>query len=178
MTADELRALQAPFKARYAGDAAAARQTLAAEGALNLAAVACRVATAAGPVDAGLHPSAGGDGSFACAGDMLLQALVGCAGVTLAAVATALQIPVRGGTVRAEGVMDFRGTLGVTRDAAVGFQEIRLSFALDTDATPDQLANLLRLTRRYCVVYQTLAKSPGISETIEARPSAASHSPA
>ena len=172
MNADQLRRLQLPHKERYRDDPAAARQTLVAEGTLEIDRVACRVATAAGPVLAGLHPAAGGDGSFACPGDMLLQALAGCAGVTLAAVATALQIPVRGGTVRAEGVMDFRGTLGVTKDAAVGFEEIRLVFDLDTDATTEQLDNLLRLTRRYCVVYQTLVKSPRLAETMEIRTTA------
>jgi uncharacterized OsmC-like protein len=166
MNAEQLRGLQAPFKNRYRDDPAAARQTLVAEGSLEVDRVACRVTTTAGTVAAGLHPSAGGDGSFACAGDMLLQALVGCAGTTLAAVATALQIPVRGGTIRADGVMDFRGTLGVAKDADVGFQEIHLDFELDTDATPEQLENLLKLVRRYCVVYQTLVKSPIISETL------------
>ncbi len=169
MNAEQLRALQAPHKQRYREDPASARQTLTAEATLEVDRVACRVVTAAGAVTAGLHPSAGGDGSFACAGDMLLQALVGCAGTTLAAVATALQVPVRGGTLRAEGVMDFRGTLGVAKDADIGFQEIRLTFVLDTDATPEQLDNLLRLTRRYCVVYQTLVKSPRITESVELR---------
>jgi uncharacterized OsmC-like protein len=166
MTAEELRVLQTPFKSRYREDPARARQTLSAEGSLKMAQVACEVGTAAGTVAAGLHPSVGGDGSFACAGDMLLQALVACAGTTLAAVATAMQIPVRGGTIRAEGVLDFRGTLGVSKDTDVGFQEIRLSFDLDTDATPEQLDNLLRLTRRYCVVYQTLVKPPRIAESV------------
>ncbi len=169
MNADDLRALQAPHKNRYRAEPAAARQTLAAEGSLEMDRVACRVRTATGEVSAGLHPSAGGAGSFACAGDMLLQALVGCAGTTLAAVATALQIPVRGGTIRAEGSMDFRGTLGVAKDADVGFQEIRLTFDLDTDATAEQIDNLLKLTRRYCVVYQTLAKSPRLSETVQTK---------
>jgi uncharacterized OsmC-like protein len=169
MNADQLRALQAPFKSRYREDPAAARQTLVAVGSLEVDRLACRVTTTAGAVSAGLHPSAGGDGSFACAGDMLLQSLVGCAGTTLAAVATALQIPVRGGTIRAEGVMDFRGTLGVAKDADIGFQEIRLAFELDTDATPEQLENLMKLVRRYCVVYQTLAKSPKITETVQTK---------
>ncbi len=169
MTPEALRGLQAPHKTRYRDDPAAARQTLIAEGSLDVERVACRVTTAASPAVAGLHPSAGGDGSFACAGDMLLQALVGCAGVTLCAVATAMQIPVRGGTVRAEGVMDFRGTLGVSKEVPVGFQEIRLVFDLDTDATPEQLDSLLKLTRRYCVVYQTLVKPPTITETIRSR---------
>jgi uncharacterized OsmC-like protein len=169
MTPEALRALQAPHKTRYRAEPAAARQTLTAEGTLDVERVACRVATAPSPAIAGLHPSAGGDGTFACAGDMLLQALVGCAGVTLCAVATALQVPVRGGTVRAEGVMDFRGTLGISKEVPVGFQEIRLTFDLDTDATAEQLDNLLKLTRRYCVVYQTLETSPTIAETVRAR---------
>lgn len=169
MTPEALRAMQAPHKNRYRDDPAAARQTLTAEGTLDVERVACRVTTAPSPAIAGLHPSAGGDGSFACAGDMLLQALVGCAGVTLCAVATAMQIPVRGGTVRAEGVMDFRGTLGVSKEVPIGFQEIRLIFDLDTDGTPEQLDNLLKLTRRYCVVYQTLVKAPTITETIRSR---------
>jgi uncharacterized OsmC-like protein len=169
MNAEEMRALQAPHKQRYREDPASARHTLAAEGTLVVDRVACRVVTAAGALAAGLHPAAGGDGSFACAGDMLLQALVGCAGTTLGAVATALQIPLRSGTIRAEGVMDFRGTLGVSKDVDVGFQEIRLSFVLDTDATADQLENLVRLTRRYCVVYQSLVKAPRITETVEKR---------
>jgi uncharacterized OsmC-like protein len=166
MNADQLRTLQAPFKSRYRENPSQARQTLSAEGALQMDSVACRVATAGGAVRAGLHPAVGGDGSFACAGDMLLQALVGCAGTTLAAVATAMQISVRGGTIRAEGVLDFRGTLGVSKDVEVGFEEIRLSFDLDCDATPEQLDNLLRLTRRYCVVYQTLVKPPKLSESV------------
>ena len=166
MNADQLRALQAPCKARYREDPVSARQTLVAEGSLDVDHAACRVKTSTAIANVGLHPAAGGDGSFACAGDMLLQALVGCAGTTLGAVATALQIPVRGGTFRAEGVMDFRGTLGVAKDVDVGFQEIRLTFNLDTDATPEQRDNLLRLTRRYCVVYQTLVKSPKIAETV------------
>jgi uncharacterized OsmC-like protein len=167
MNAEQLRGLQAPFKNRYREDPASARQTLVAEGSLEVDRVACRVTTTTGTVAAGLHPSAGGDGSFACAGDMLLQALVGCAGTTLAAVATALQIPLRSGTIRAEGVMDFRGTLGVAKDADIGFQEIHLAFELDTDATAEQLENLLKLVRRYCVVYQTLVKSPKITETVK-----------
>ena len=166
MNAEELRALQAPCKTRYREDPGSARQTLVAEGSLDVASAACRVRTSIGVANAGLHPGAGGDGTFACAGDMLLQALVGCAGTTLGAVATALQIPVRGGSIRAEGMMDFRGTLGVAKDVDIGFHEIRLTFNLDTDATPEQLDNLLRLTRRYCVIYQTLVKSPMITETV------------
>lgn len=165
MTADELRAKQAPVKSRYKGHPASAHLTMTAQGTLSMERVACSVPTPAGPIAAGLHPAAGGDGSFACAGDMLLQALVACAGVTLAAVATALQIPVRGGVVRADGDMDFRGTLGVSKDTPVGFTDIRLTFDLDTDATPEQLDTLLRLTERYCVVLQTLAHPPALSVT-------------
>jgi uncharacterized OsmC-like protein len=167
MNAEQLRALQTPHKNRYREDPSSACQTLRAEGTLDVERVACRVITAAGPVLAGLHPSAGGDGSFVCAGEMLLQALVGCAGTTMAAVATAMGLPLRGGTIRAEGIMDFRGTLGVAKDVDIGFQEIQLHFDLDTDATPEQLENLLRLTRRYCVVYQTLARSPKLTESVQ-----------
>jgi uncharacterized OsmC-like protein len=166
MTCDELRAKQAPFKAKYKDQPASALQTLTAQGSLKSAEVTCDVGTFRGSVPAGLHPSTGGDGTAACSADMLLQALVGCAGVTLNAVATALGIPVRGGNVRAEGDLDFRGTLGVSKDAPVGFIAIRLTFDLDTDATPEQLETLLRLTKRYCVVYQTLAQPAAITETI------------
>jgi len=165
MNADQLRALQAPVKERYRTDPASALLTLRAEGKLGLHDVTCTVATPCGPVAAGLHPAAGGDGRAACAGDMLLQALVGCAGVTLGAVATALGITVRGGTIRAEGDMDFRGTLGVSKEVDVGFRAIRLHFDLDTDATPEQHETLIRLSKRYCVVYQTLQKPPQIETT-------------
>jgi uncharacterized OsmC-like protein len=156
MNADELRALQAPVKARYRDDPAAAKLTLRARGALGAEAMTCKVQTGRGLAEAGLHPATGGDGTALCSGDMLLEALAACAGVTLRAVATALAIPIRGGTVAAEGDLDFRGTLGVSKEAPVGFQDIRLHFDLDTDATADQLATLLKLTERYCVVYQTL----------------------
>jgi uncharacterized OsmC-like protein len=162
MNAKQLRELQAPLKARYQAEPASACLVLTAEGQLDAGGVACSVATGQALVQAGLHPAAGGDGSFACTGDMLLQALVGCAGVTLRAVATALDIPVRGGTVRAEGVLDFRGTLGVSKETPVGFQAIRLNFELDTDATPEQLETLLKLSKRYCVIYQTLVNPPPI----------------
>ena len=168
MTADELRARQAPFKARYKDQPASALQTLSAEGTLGDQ-LTCNVQSFRGAIPAGLHPSTGGDGSAACSADMLLQALVGCAAVTLQAVATALGIPLRGGAVRAEGDLDFRGTLGVSKDAPVGFTAIRLVFDLDTDATPEQLESLMKLTKRYCVVYQTLAKAPVITETCEVR---------
>jgi uncharacterized OsmC-like protein len=163
MNADELRGLQAPVKARYREDPAAALQTLKARGTLDGEGVTCKVETGQGLAVAGLHPATGGDGKALCSGDMLLEALVGCAGVTLRAVATALGIPVRGGSVRVEGDLDFRGTLGVSKEAPVGFKEIRLRFDLDTDATPEQLATLLKLTERYCVVYQTLRNAPKMS---------------
>jgi len=156
MDADELRALQAPIKDHYRDDPAAAVITLRAAGTLDGDAIACRVETGRAVVNAGLHPATGGDGTFACSGDMLLEALVACAGVTLRAVATALVIDVSGGTVTAEGDLDVRGTLGVDRDAPVGFRRIRLRFAVETSATADQLATLLRLTERYCVVLQTI----------------------
>jgi uncharacterized OsmC-like protein len=163
MNADELRALQAPFKATYKNDPSTAKLTMRARGELGAEGVTCRVDAAGGAVEAGLHSMAGGDGRAACAGDMLLQALAACAGVTLRAVATALNVPVRGGTVTAEGDLDFRGTLGVSKDVPVGFTAIRLHFDLDTDATPEQRATLLKLTERYCVVYQTLQKPPAIT---------------
>lgn len=162
MNAEDLRALQAPLKERYRAEPATALVTLRAEGKLGEG-ITCRVDTARSLVEAGLHPATGGSGAAVCSGDMLLEALVACAGVTLRAVATALGIDVRGGTVKAEGDLDFRGTLGVARDAPVGFREIRLKFSLDSDATEEQLNNLFRLTERYCVVYQTLSKPPTLS---------------
>jgi uncharacterized OsmC-like protein len=162
MNAGELRALQAPLKERYRTTPDAARLTLHAEGRLGEG-VTCRVGTHLGVVTAGLHPATGGDGLSACSADMLLQALVACAGVTLNAVATALGIELRAVNLRAEGDLDFRGTLGVAKDAPVGFQNIRLQFALDTGATDEQLATLLRLTERYCVVYQTLSHPPALT---------------
>jgi uncharacterized OsmC-like protein len=160
MTADELRALQAPVKARYKDDPASAQWTLKAQGTLRGERLICSVDSDLGPIDAGLHPATGGDGESACSGDILLQSLVACAGVTLQAVATAMSIPLRGGTVSAEGKLDFRGTLGVSKEVPVGFESILLNFQLDTDATPEQLATLLKLTERYCVVYQTLKNPP------------------
>jgi uncharacterized OsmC-like protein len=162
MDSAALRALQEPFKQRYRAEPESAMITLRADGELG-AAVTCSVHTGRVMVEAGLHSATGGDGLAVCSGDMLLQALVACAGVTLRAVATALEIPVSGGTVHAEGDLDFRGTLGVTKDAPVGFRAIRLRFALDTTAGDDQLATLLRLTERYCVVYQTLASAVEMS---------------
>ena len=157
MNAEELRSLQAPLKELYRQQPETALVTLWAEGRLGEG-VTCKIETGKAPVEAGLHPATGGDGLSACSGDMLLEALVGCAGVTLSAVATALGIRLRDATVRAEGDLDFRGTLGVSKDVPVGFRQIRLQFDLDTDASEEQLATLLRLTERYCVVYQTLSR--------------------
>lgn len=159
MKSDELRALQAPIKQRYREQPEAALITLKAQGTLGEG-VTCSVATGRALVEAGLHPATGGDGLSVCSGDMLLEALVACAGVTLSSVATALGIELRAGAVRAEGTLDFRGTLGVDKEAPVGFQTITLAFDLDTDATEEQLATLMRLTERYCVVFQTLRNSP------------------
>jgi uncharacterized OsmC-like protein len=159
MKTEELRAIQAPIKERYKTDPDAALITLKAEGRLGEG-ITCNVQTGKALVAAGLHPATGGNGLSACSGDMLLEALVACAGVTLNAVATAIGVVVRNGAVRAEGALDFRGTLGVAKDAPVGFQRIRLHFDLDTDASEDQLSTLLRLTERYCVVFQTLRLSP------------------
>ena len=156
MKAEELRALQAPLKTQYRERPESALVTLHAEGRLGEN-ITCKIETGKARVEAGLHPATGGDGLSACSADMLLEALVGCAGVTLRAVATALGIQLRGATIQAEGDLDFRGTLGVSKDVPVGFKEIRLHFDLDTDASEEQLANLLRLTERYCVVYQTLS---------------------
>jgi len=155
----ELRELQAPLKGRYRAEPAAALVTLRAHGRLGDDGLTCKVETGRALVEAGLHPATGGDGLSACSGDMLLEALVACAGVTLRAVATALEIELRGGTVSAEGDLDFRGTLGVSREAPVGFRDIRLRFDLDTDAPAEKLESLIKLTERYCVVYQTL-KTP------------------
>ena len=162
MQADELRSLQAPIKERYRDQPDAALITLRAEGRIGEG-VTCSVATGKALVEAGLHPASGGNGLSACSGDMLLQALVACAGVTLRAVATALNIPIRDATIHAEGDLDFRGTLGVSKEVPVGFKHIRLRFDLDTDASEEQLATLLRLTERYCVVYQTLRQPAEIN---------------
>jgi uncharacterized OsmC-like protein len=162
MDRQELRDRQAPLKARYREDPSTALVTLRAEGALGEG-VTCRVETGRALAVAGLHPASGGDGVSLCSGDMLLEALAACAGVTLQAVATALGLEVRDGTVRAEGDLDFRGTLAVDKEARVGFSAIRLEFTLDTDASPDELATLIRLTERYCVVLQTLTTSPEVS---------------
>lgn len=165
MKSDELRALQGPLKEHYRADTEAAVVTMRATGDLDAANVACKVQTGRALVEAGLHPAAGGNGLMACSGDMLLEALAACAGVTLNAVASALDIPVKGGRVVAEGDLDFRGTLAVERDAPVGFREIRLVFELDTEADEEQLASLMKLTERYCVVYQTLRNGPPIAVT-------------
>ena len=163
MRPEDLRALQAPLKEAYRATPEQAVVTLRAAGRLDETAVSCHVDTGRAMVEAGLHPASGGTGLEACSGDLLLQALVACAGVTLRAVATALGLPVRGGEVRAEGELDFRGTLGVSKEAPVGFRAIRLHFALDTDATTEQLATLEKLTERYCVVLQTLRTPPALS---------------
>jgi uncharacterized OsmC-like protein len=156
MDAVTLRSMQAPLKERYKADAQAAQITLRAKGTLDDSNIACKVETGRALAVAGLHPATGGSGLELCSGDMLLEALVACAGVTLKAVATALEIPLRSGTVAAEGDLDFRGTLAVAKDARVGFVAIRLAFAVDSDAPQEKLDQLLKLTERYCVVYQTL----------------------
>ena len=162
MNPDTLRALQAPLKAQYREDPAAALVTLRASGRLGEG-VTCKVNTGRALATAGLHPATGGDGLSLCSGDMLLEALVACAGVTLGAVSTALGITLRDAEVRAEGDLDFRGTLGVAKDAPVGFREIRLDISLDTDASEEQLETLLRLTERYCVVFQTIRQTPTLT---------------
>src|SRR6202162_6345636 len=166
MNGDELRAIQAPLKERYRGDDKAGLVTLKANGALDSEGIACKVETGRALAVAGLHPATGGSGAELCSGDMLLEALVACAGVTLKAVATSLGITLRSGKVAAEGDLDFRGTLGVDKQAPVGFTDMRLKFALDADATPDQIATLLRLTERYCVVLQTLRRPPTIEASV------------
>lgn len=168
MQREQLRAVQAPLKSAYRDDPDAAVVTLRAQGALGDG-VTCSVQTHRALVEAGLHPATGGDGTLACSGDLLLQALVACAGVTLASVATAKGIDVSGGTVTAEGELDFRGTLGVDRSAPVGFRAIRLHFDLDSSAGPDELDTLLELTERYCVVYQTLLTGPPVDVDLEVR---------
>ena len=166
MDANELRALQAPIKERYRSDPQRAVVTLKAKGTLDDSNVVCKIETGRALAVAGLHPATGGSGLELCSGDMLLEALVACAGVTLKAVATALDIPLKSGKVSAEGDLDFRGTLGVAKDAAVGFAQIRLRFDLDTDAAQDKLDQLLKLTERYCVVYQTIKAGPPVAVTM------------
>src|SRR6266478_6559146 len=170
MNAEELRSAQSPLKERYREDPESALITLRAQGRLGDG-ISCKIETGKALVVAGLHPATGGTGLRACSGDMLLEALVACAGVTLNAVATALGIELRDASLQAEGDLDFRGTLGVSKEAPVGFQSIRLQFTLDTDASEEQLATLLRLTERYCVVYQTLAHPPAV--TVNRKPDAA-----
>ena len=162
MNAETLRAMQAPLKDKYRTEPDAALITLKAQGKIGEG-ITCKVETGRAVAEAGLHPATGGDGLSLCSGDMLLEALVACAGVTLNAVATAIGVTLRDATIRAEGDLDFRGTLGVAREAPVGLQAIRLHFDLDTDATADQLASLMKLTERYCVVYQTLRQAPAIT---------------
>jgi uncharacterized OsmC-like protein len=162
MDAGELRAMQAPIKERYKSDPKTAFITLKAKGTLDDSNIACKVETGRALAIAGLHPATGGSGLELCSGDMLLEALVACAGVTVKAVATALDIPLKSGNVSAEGDLDFRGTLGVAKDAPVGFAQIRLRFDLDTDAAQDKLDQLLKLTERYCVVYQTIKRGPPV----------------
>ena len=162
MDANQLRAMQAPLKERYKSEPKAAVVTLRARGSLDDTKIACKVETGRALSVAGLHPATGGSGLELCSGDMLLEALVACAGVTLKAVATALDIPLKSGEVSAEGDLDFRGTLGVAKDAPVGFARIRLRFDLDTDAAQDKLDQLLKLTERYCVVYQTIKCGPPV----------------
>jgi uncharacterized OsmC-like protein len=169
MNADELRALQAPLKARYREQPEAAVFTVRAEGQLGEG-VTCKLGTARGVATAGLHPVAGGSGQELCSGDMLMEALVACAGVTMKAVAISLGIELRAATVHAEGDIDSRGTLGIAKDAPVGFQRIRLGFDLDTDASAEQVATLVRLTERYCVIFQTLAHPPELSVTVRPEP--------
>ncbi|MEV7043139.1 OsmC family protein [Amycolatopsis sp. NPDC051061] len=168
MDTDELRATQTPLKEQYRERPESAVVTLHADAELDGLGISCKVETGRAIVEAGLHPATGGDGTLACSGDMLLEALVACAGVTLRAVATSLGLEVRGGRVRAEGELDFRGTLAVAKDAPVGFRSIRLSFALDTDASEEQLATLEKLTERYCVVFQTLRTPPELAVTLSA----------
>ncbi len=168
MQSTELRALQAPIKARYREEPEAALVTMTARGTLDLERIACRVETRDSRVDSGLHPATGGDGSLLCSGDMLLEALVACAGVTMASVATAMDLPVSGGTVVAEGDLDFRGTLGVDRSAPVGFRDIRLHFDIQSEATEEQIAKLVQLTERYCVVFQTINNRPNLSVSYSA----------
>ena len=167
MDAAELRAMQAPIKDRYKTDAGAALITLRAKGTLDDAHIACKVETSRALAVAGLHPATGGSGLELCSGDMLLEALVACAGVTLKAVATALDIPLKSGRVSAEGDLDFRGTLGVAKDAPVGFRDIRLRFDVDTDAAQDKLDQLLKQTERYCVVYQTIRSGPPVEVSLK-----------
>src|ERR1700704_3161534 len=161
MNSTELKNLQAPLKEKYRTDPGSAIITLKAEGKVGEG-ISCKVETGKAIVEAGLHPATGGTGMLACSGDMLLEALVACAGVTLSAVATAIGVNIKSGLVKAEGDLDFKGTLGVSKEVSVGFKSIRLLFDLETDATPDQMTSLSKLTERYCVVYQTLMKGVSV----------------
>ncbi len=167
MNADDLRALQAPLKERYKVDPGSAVMTLRAKGSLDSEGIACKIDTGRALIEAGLHSATGGAGAQACSGEMLLEALAACAGVTLKAVATAIGFQLAGGSVVAEGDLDFRGTLGVAEDAPVGFRDIRLTFDLATSEPPERIASLIRLTERYCVVYQTLAAPPRLQMNVE-----------
>jgi len=164
MNSEELRNLQAPIKEKYRDEPALATITLKAQGKIGEG-ISCKVETGSALAEAGLHPATGGDGMLACSGDLLLEALVACAGVTLKAVATAIRVDIKEGTVMAEGDLDFRGTLGVSKEVPVGFKKIRLSFRLDCEATAEEMQNLAKLTERYCVVYQTLTKGVAIETT-------------
>lgn len=166
MNSEQLKAKQAPLKARYKEEPKTAQITMSASGSLGSDTITCDVVAPHGAIKAGLHPLAGGHEEWACSGEMLLQSLVACAGVTLKAVATALEIPLRGGRVIAEGDMDFRGTLGVSKETAIGFQNVRLRFELDSDASPEQKQKLLSLTERFCVIYQTLKNPPTINSEV------------
>ena len=166
MDAAALRAMQAPYKEKYKDNADSAIIVLRAQGSIDESKIACKVETGRALMVAGLHPATGGSGAELCSGDMLLEALVACAGVTLKAVATALDIPLKAGVVKAEGDLDFRGTLGVAKDAPVGFREIRLTFVLDTDAPQEKIDSLIKLTERYCVIFQTLNKPPKLTLTL------------
>ena len=166
MNSEQLKAKQAPLKARYKEEPKTAQITMSASGSLGSDTITCDVVPPNGAIKAGLHPLAGGHEEWACSGEMLLQSLVACAGVTLKAVATALEIPLRGGRVIAEGDMDFRGTLGVSKETAIGFQNVRLRFELDSDASPEQKQKLLSLTERFCVIYQTLKNPPTINSEV------------
>jgi len=167
MDAEQLKALQTPIKQRYRDEQESAVVNLQSKGTLDPSTLMCRVATGGGEVAAGLHPAAGGDGLGACSGDMLLDALVACAGVTLNAVSTAMGIAIRGGTIEAEGEMDFRGTLGISKEVPIGLTNVRLRFTLDTDAESAQVDKLLQLTERYCVIYQTLQQAPTLETNWE-----------
>jgi uncharacterized OsmC-like protein len=166
MNTEELKILQAPLKEKYRNEPGSAMITLKAEGKLGEG-ISCKIATGKAIVEAGLHPATGGNGMLACSGDMLLEALVACAGVTLNAVATAINIEIKSGTVKAEGDLDFRGTLAVSKEVPVGFKEIRLMYYIDCDANPDQLESLIKLTERYCVVYQTLKSGAAMNASVQ-----------